>query len=129
MLTGFADSTVRIFTIRFTGTAGIMIHIYTIHFIIPPGIRLITAGAGVAAGIRLIPAGAGVIHLITATGISHIMADFTEVITVDTHTITGMAMETTGISIQKTTVMASAGQQAPACFQAAMTDAEVPPHR
>jgi hypothetical protein len=126
---GFVDSTVHIFTIRFTGTAGIMIPTYTIHFITLHGIRLISAGAGVAAGIRPTTAGAGVIHLITATGTSHIMADFTEVITVDTHTIIGMAMETTGISIQKTTVMASVGRQAPACFQAAMTDAEVPPHQ
>jgi hypothetical protein len=123
---GFVDSTVHIFTIRFTGTAGIMIPTYTIHFITLHGIRLITAGAGVAAGIRPTTAGAGVIHLITATGTSHIMADFTEVITVDTLIITvGMAPEITGMPIQRITVTDKGVQPEPMYFTE-MTMAEEP---
>jgi hypothetical protein len=126
MLTGFADSTVRIFMIRFTGTAGIMIHIYTIHFIIPPGIHPITAGAGEAAGIRLIPAGAGVIHPITAIGTTPITEVFMVDITEDTLIITvGMDPEITGMPIQRITVTDKGVQPEPMYFTE-MTMAEEP---
>jgi hypothetical protein len=109
-LTGSDDSTVRIFTILSIGTVGIMIHSTTIRFIIPHIILLTIAGAGVVDGIHPITVGVGVIHLITVTGIVHIMEDTME----DTPIITvGMVTEIVGMPIPKITV----------------TDREGPPER
>lgn len=117
-LTVSVASTVRIFTIRFTGITGIMIHIYTIRFITPHGIRLITVGDGEEAGIHLIIVWVGVILLITVTGTVHItediMADITEDITAATLIITtGMVPEAAGMLIRKTTGTDKDGQPVP----------------
>lgn len=123
MPTVFADSTVRIFTILSIGTVGIMIHIYTIHFIIPHGIRRITVGAGEAAGILLTLVGAGVIHPITVIGTTHITEDFMVDITEDTLIITaGMVPEITGMPIRKTTVTDKEGQPEQTCFAVATAE-------
>ena len=113
-----------IFTIRFTGIAGIMIHIYTIHFITPRGIRLIIAGAGEAIGIHPITVGDGVIHPITAIGTGLIMPVSMEDITADTLILTGMDMEATGILIQKITVTGKDVQPDPVYFMVMMKEEE-----
>lgn len=106
----------RIFTIRFTGIAGITTLSSMIRFIIPHGIRPIIAGDGEATGIHPIIAGDGDIHLITVTGTGHIMAGSTGVIMADILTIAGMDTGIADILIQKITATDKDVQPDPVFF-------------
>lgn len=73
----FGGSTVRIFTIHFTGIAGIMILMFMTHIILGTHLHLPGVGDGEIAGTHLIHITAGdtVIHLTTVTGTDLTMAD------------------------------------------------------
>ncbi len=105
MHTVFAGSTVRIFMIRFTGTAGTMTLImipFTIHHGTPQHGRIPGTGDGDTAGTHPIVAGDMAIHPITVTGtdlitewvipttIHGITADIIQATTVVTTTADGM---------------------------------------
>lgn len=117
MHTASEGSTVRIFTIRFTGTVGFTIHMFTtltIHGIHLHG-RCRGTGDGVIAGIHLTAVGDMVIRPITAIGTDHIMDG------VPLITVRGMAMAVTmeditivaGMPILMTIVMAEDHQVPP----------------
>lgn len=121
MHTASEGSTVRIFTILFTGTAGITTHSITIRFsmirfIILHGILHTTAGAGDTAGIHPITAGAGGIHPIIVTGTGLIMAIMAGVIP------TTRGMEADGMQIRIITGTDKEGQPERMCFAAAIVE-------
>lgn len=119
----FAGSTVRIFTIRFTGTAGITTHFITIRFIIPHGIHPTTVGDGVTAGIHPIIAWDGAIRPITATGTVHTILLMAGAILITP----GTDQEEDGMPIQIITVTDREGQPEQ-MYCAATTVAAEHPH-
>jgi len=107
MHTAFAVSTVRIFTIRFTGTPGtttlIMILFITLPGTLQPG-RIHGTGDGATAGIRLTAAGGILLITVTGTALTtagdihttvHGIADITQATTTATITTAGMPIQIT----------------------------------
>ena len=118
----FEDFTVLIFTIRFTGIAGIMILIFMIPTIILHGIirhgHMPGTGAGDTTGIHLTIVGVGVILRITVTGTGLIIL----ITAGDILTIHGM--EAVGMPTRKITVTGRGDQPVPVYCAVTMVDAE-----